>query len=356
MNPELRTTYLNVISGRSSRPAAVLARNLLAIVSGGYALAATLRSAAFDIGIVKSTRVDRPVISIGNLTTGGTGKTPMVEAVARHLRRRGVRIAILSRGYGSEPDGGMNDEGLLLDQNLPDVPHLQGADRTELARTAIEELESEALILDDGHQHRYLARDLNIVMIDATNPFGYGWTLPRGLLREPLRVGLRRADVIVLTRCDMVSSAERAAIRVKLARLSDLRFIWCESVHRPKDILYADGHIEDTTTLAGKRVALFCGLGNPEAFRKTAESLGAIVVDERKFPDHHRYDQKDLTELSRWVAASGADLALTSQKDFVKLPVDRLGGRPLAAVRIEIEFLQGENELLAALEKVVPQP
>src|SRR5439155_4635434 len=131
------------------------------------------------------------------------GNTPCVEYLARHYRDLGLRVAVLSRGYGARE--GRNDEALVLEANLPDVPHLQGADRVALARIAVEELESNVLVLDDGFQHRRLARDLDVVLIDATEPWGYGYLLPRGLLRESPR-GLKRAGAVLLTRCDQVGA------------------------------------------------------------------------------------------------------------------------------------------------------
>src|SRR5262249_25007278 len=147
-----------------------------------------------------------PVVSVGNLTVGGTGKTPAVEYVARFYRGLDARVAILIRGYGSTE--GRNDEALVLEQNLPDVPHLQGRNRAELAQVAAEELESEILVLDDGFQHWRLARNLDIVLIDATRPWGHGRIFPRGLLREPRR-SLRRAHAVLLTRCNQVAATER---------------------------------------------------------------------------------------------------------------------------------------------------
>src|SRR5207245_6261602 len=155
-----------------------------------------------------------PVVSVGNLTVGGTGKTPCVEYVAGFYRGLDLRVAVLSRGYGG--DGGRNDEALVLEENLPEVPHLQGADRVALARTAVEELESEVLVLDDGFQHRRLQRDLDLVLVDATNPWGHGYLFPRGLLREPLR-RLRRASVVLLTRCDQVDERTRMQIQETIA-------------------------------------------------------------------------------------------------------------------------------------------
>src|SRR5262249_43603746 len=145
-----------------------------------YGAAIRLRNLCYDRGWRRSYRAPIPVISVGNLTVGGTGKTPCVEYVARYYRERNLRVAILSRGYGSSD--GPNDEARVLEENLPDVPHLQGADRVALAEIAVEELDSELLILDDGFQHRRLARDLDMVLIDATQPWGHDFLLPRGLL------------------------------------------------------------------------------------------------------------------------------------------------------------------------------
>src|SRR5437870_5928929 len=136
----------------------------------------------YERGWNERRRAPVPVVSVGNLTVGGTGKTPCVEHVARFYRSRGLRVAVLSRGYGAA--AGRNDEAMVLEENLPDVPHLQGPDRAALAFTAVEELESEVLVLDDGFQHRRLARDLDLVLVDATDPWGQGYLFPRGLLRE----------------------------------------------------------------------------------------------------------------------------------------------------------------------------
>lgn len=346
--------FIDIVSGRSRGPFAYLGRMVLGLASGGYALAATLRNFAYDKGLAKSSSAGVPVVSIGNITTGGTGKTPMVEYVARHYRGRNLRVAILSRGYGSEEHGGMNDEGLLLDQNLPDVPHLQGANRSELAQVAVNELESEVLILDDGLQHRRLKRILNIVLIDATNPFGYGWVLPRGLLREPLRQGLKRVDILVLTRSDLVSDDEKIAIRKKIQKLlPKTDKPWVESVHRPLDLIMAQGEIRQISSISGLKAAIFCGLGNPSAFRRTVESLGVQVVDERTFPDHHHYSEADIASLSQWVGSTEADLVLTSQKDLVKLPVEHLGRRPLGAIRIGLDVIKGESELIQTLNNAL---
>ncbi len=203
-----RQRYLALVRGDSKGVGPTLQRIGLSAASVPYGLTVRLRNLLYDLGWLRARRAPVPVVSVGNLSVGGTGKTPFVEHVAGFYRRRDVRVAVLSRGYGAEH--GPNDEALVLEENLPDVPHLQGADRAALARSAIEELESELLVLDDGFQHRRLCRDLDVVLIDATAPWGHGRLLPRGLLREP-KTGLRRAHLVALTRCDQAGDADEVA-------------------------------------------------------------------------------------------------------------------------------------------------
>ncbi|WZO97930.1 tetraacyldisaccharide 4'-kinase [Isosphaeraceae bacterium EP7] len=321
----------------------------LAAASVPYRLAIAGRNLAFDRGWKPAARADVPVISVGNLTLGGTGKTPMVEWLARHYRARGIRVAILSRGYGQ--DEGLNDEGRVLEENLPDVPHLQGPDRAALARVAVEELESQVLILDDGFQHRKLARDLDVVLIDALDPFGGGHLFPRGLLREPVS-SLRRAGIVVLSRADQVDAKTRAAIRAEAERRAG-PLAWVEVRHAPLDLIDSSGGSSPPADLAGKRVVAFCGIGNPEAFRRTLAGLGADPVSFRAFADHYPYSAaQDVSDLSAWAAEHGAELALTTQKDLVKLRTPRLGATPLRALRIGLEVIDGLDRLESALHSI----
>jgi tetraacyldisaccharide 4'-kinase len=342
-----RIAFHRLIRGESRGPAAILSRSALRIASAGYGLGVGLRNARFD----RARGVERagvPVVAIGNITAGGTGKTPMVEYVCRRFRERGLRVAILSRGYGATE--GLNDEGLVLDANLPDVPHFQDPDRVALARIAVEECESQLLVLDDGFQHRRLARDLDVVLLDALDPFGLGHLLPRGLLREPVR-SLRRAGVVVLSRADLVSTEERSAIRSRAERAAGpLR--WVEARHAPRDLLDADGHAEPLDRVRSGPVVAFCGLGNPEGFRRTVLGLGADLVDFRTFPDHHPYDRRDVDDLMRWARSRGASLALTTQKDSVKLRLSNLGPVPLRAVRIGLELIEGADVLDESLDRI----
>jgi tetraacyldisaccharide 4'-kinase len=291
-----------------------------------------------------------PVVSVGNLTLGGTGKTPMVEWLARWFRRRGVRVAILSRGFGRTE--GLNDEGRVLEDNLPDVPHLQDPDRVALAHVAAVELQTELLILDDGFQHRRLARDVDIVLLDALQPFGLGSLFPRGLLREPPG-SLKRATVVVLSRSDLVSQERRALIREEVQRSAGFAR-WVESRHAPLGLIDGDGSLSSLEWIDGKSIAAFCGIGNPEGFRHTLRSLCGNLLDFRVFPDHHFYKAADVARLERWAGERGADLVLTTQKDLVKLRASLLGSTPLRALRIGLEFTVGVEIMDDILAPLVP--
>ena len=341
--------YLALVRGEARGPWPALQRLALRAAAVPYGLAVRLRNALYTAGWLRRERVAVPVLSVGNLTAGGTGKTPCVEFVARFYRQHELRVAILSRGYGSS--GGRNDEALVLEENLPDVPHLQGADRVGLAKIAIEELDSEVLLLDDGFQHRRLARDLDIVLVDATDPWGHGYLLPRGLLREP-PAALRRAGVVVLTRCDQAAPADLEALRRQVSRLAP-GVPLAESVHQPMELVNEEARAA-LEVLRAHPVAGFCGVGNPEAFRRTLADLGADVRAWRTYPDHHAYSRADVEELRAWARQQPADaLLLTTQKDLVKLRLDQLAGRPLWALRVRLACTAGQETLDRLLQGVI---
>ena len=308
------------------------------------------RNTAYDRGWKRSQRVAVPVVSVGNITLGGTGKTPMVEWIARWYRRRGVRVTLISRGYGHA--GGINDEGLVLEENLPDVPHLQDPDRVKLASIATIELEAELIILDDGFQHRRLARDLDLVMLDALDPFGLGKLFPRGLMREPIH-SLRRASAVVLSRADLLGPSQRELIRRRV-RCTAPALPFIEARHAPIDLIDGEAQTYPLDELAGKDVAAFCGIGNPEGFRRTLVPLCRRIVDLKVFPDHHIYGAGDVRALTDWAGGMGANLALTTQKDLVKLRTATLGPVPLRAVRIGLEIMDGLEALERILEPLSP--
>jgi len=349
----LEQYFLSLIRGEKRGIWAALQRGGLRVLSEPYGWAMRLRNRLYDAGWKRSRRAPVPMISVGNLTLGGTGKTPCVEYIARFYRDLDLRVAVLSRGYGSR--AGRNDEALLLEENLPDVPHLQGADRAALAAVAVEELESEVLILDDGFQHRRLQRDLDVVLIDATAPWGHGYVFPRGLLREPVS-GLRRAGAVILTRCDQVGPQEVENIKARAAKLAP-GIPLALSSHQPACWINSKQEVKALDGFSGRPVAAFCGIGNPQAFRRTLLNLGADITAFRTFPDHHDYARSDVEELRAWARQQATEcVVVTTQKDLVKLRLDRVGDRELWALRIHLRIDAGREELAEKLKGIVRNP
>jgi tetraacyldisaccharide 4'-kinase len=342
-------SFKRLVDGTAHGPGPSLARLALAAVAAPYGLAVTARNAAYDCGLLPVSRAAVPVISVGNLTLGGTGKTPLVAWTAALLARHGRRPAIVSRGYGAAP-GERSDEAAELAILLPGVPHVADRDRVAAAARAVA-VGADAVVLDDGFQHRRLARDLDIVAVDATDPFGHGRLFPRGLLREPLR-GIARARAVVLTRASSIDIERRVAIQNALfARCRNAPPVWAEADHRPVGLRTAEGATRPLAELHGRRVFAFAGIGNPAAFRATLVAHGAEVAAFRPLPDHHAYAAADLESLAREAAAARAEFAVTTLKDLVKIRCATLGGLPLAALEIALDVPGGGE----ALERVILQ-
>ena len=343
--------YLPIINGNRQDPLAHLARGVLWLGSQAYRTAVTRRNARFDSGKTASFEVEVPVISVGNLTTGGTGKTPIVCYLAKYLRSLGLRVAIVSRGYGrGESDS--NDEALELYDRLPDVPHLQDPDRVASAKIAIDELGAEVILMDDGFQHRFLRRDLDLVAIDATQPFGFGHCLPRGLLREPLG-SLSRADLVLLTRCDQVDGEDLNRIRqTVLEKVSGAVIV--ETRHSPCTLFEYPSETSSIDDLRGAKVAAVSAIGNPEAFESTLRSAGAVVVEARRLADHDPYSPETVETLRQWIRELPSDVnqVICTHKDLVKLQTDRLGGLPVRALQIELSVDSGESMMLQKIRQV----
>ncbi len=353
-------------SGEAGWAGAALALPL-AVAEALFRTGAALRGALYGSGLLRSARAAAPVISIGNLAVGGAGKTPAAVAVARRLLARGRTVAILSRGYGAEradarivSDGSRiildalagGDEPVLVARRLPGARVLCGPRRADLARTAVRDLGADALLLDDGFQHRALARDLDVVVLDAANPFGNRRLLPAGPNREP-RSALRRASLVWLSRADQADPGVLAALRA-LARESTGRDA-VESRHAPVDVV--DGCLDrgfGPDALRGRRVLMLAGIARPDGFRRTLAAMGADVAAERIFPDHHRFARGDLEAAFRDVGAAGCDLVVTTEKDAVRLPPDVAADPLLRVVRIEAEIVRGAEILDAALDAVLP--
>lgn len=343
--------YRDLLSGRRRDPLAALIRGALSIGELPYRAAVAIRNRRFNTGRREIVQCGVPVISIGNLTTGGTGKTPLVRYVARKLRDHDFRVALVSRGYG-DTDGNGNDEAQELAWALPDVPHLQNPDRVSAANIAVEELESQVILMDDGFQHRRLHRDLDIVVIDATCPFGYGHLLPRGLLREPVE-SLRRAHAVVLSRADSVTDEQREAIRKRVLSINP-NLLWATAIHQPTTLLSWPQELHPVEALRGQSVAVLSAIGNPDAFVATVKNCGASVVDVLSLPDHDPYAADTVARIRQWVAGLGSRISevVCTHKDLVKLQTDRLSGKPLRAVLIEMAFLDGQTALDDALVQI----
>jgi tetraacyldisaccharide 4'-kinase len=339
-----------LLSGERRGAAPTMLRALLTLATPAYSVAVRLRNLAFDRGWKRTERLDVPIVSIGNLTTGGAGKTPLVAWTIARLERLGARPGIISRGYGGRR-GEPNDERLMLDLVCPGTPHVQNPDRVAAAREAIARHGCDILVLDDGFQHRRLERDLDVVLIDCLNPWGYGALLPRGLMREP-RSGLGRADLVCLTRVDQIDAARLAALRDEVRRWTPAAII--EAAFVPRDLVNAAGERAPLSRLHSAVTGACCGIGNPEAFRRTLAAAGASPTAERfrAWPDHHRYSDADRRELAEWVNARGIDLLAVTQKDLVKLPQRTIGRAELWAVEMAVEFYRGESEIESRLREL----
>ena len=312
-----------------------------------------------------SARLDAPVISVGNITCGGTGKTPTVEMVIRELIDRGWNPAILSRGYGASPgieDGNFlqidfnegNDEYRLLSENLPSVPHYQGRDRVARGREAIA-AGADILVMDDGFQHLRLHRDADLVLLDALRPFDNGRVLPAGLLREPIGA-LEAADLIAITRVELVSEERREAIAAFLKeRFPGIPVLLLESSPRVWQELY--GERFDPGFLEGKEVCAFCGIGNPDSFELTLGELGIRLAGFKAFRDHHAYDPSTVEGLGAWARERGVDTIVMTQKDAVKIPEDWLdgeGGLRWFYLGTRQSITSGGESMVELLDKLAP--
>lgn len=339
--------YLQRIMSGEGGSAAAMVRLGLSLASPAYGLIVAGRNQLFDTGIRRSVELGRPTVSVGNITTGGTGKTPMVLYLARQLQAMGGSPAVLTRGY----HGG--DEARQMQTELgPGVPVEVNPDRAAGARAVLaRQPQTQVFILDDGFQHRQVTRDLDLVLIDATDPFGLGHLLPRGLLREPIGA-LRRADAVILTRIEQVTADEIASLDRRITDITGqppvayAAMAWSAVRHEDEQ------HSVDA--LKRLRVIGVCGIGNPSPFEGALRKASAEVVDVYRFADHHLYTAADRERLEQAAADARADALVMTEKDWVKWSA--LEGRSAdAAVRpvyrpvLQLEFDRGSDRLHALL-------
>ena len=309
-----------------------------------------IRNRLFDSGRLRATKVDARVISIGNLVVGGAGKTPVVMELARQLLARGKRVAVISRGYGGSgrsplvSDGAKifqgarecGDEPLLIAKRVPEALVLVGANRVNVAREAIAKHGAQVILLDDGFQHRHLARDEDVLVLGGSAPVGNGMLLPAGPLRESI-AGTKRATVAWLA-----NGAERA----NLPELPARRVV---SRHRAIDIV--DWNMRESLGsgfILGKRVFLLAGLARPQGFAETVVGLGAQLAGCALFRDHHAYTSEEIAHVVARAQHAGAELVVTTEKDAVRLEKTQNTALPIVAVRMDVEVLEGQ-EVIAGL-------
>ena len=354
-----RPRALDIIAGRDTSALGSAARVGLSVLEPVYGLAARARSAAFGAGLKKSYPLGRPTVSVGNLTTGGTGKTPMVQYLARRLAEEGHRPCILLRGYrgGDEAE----EHKLALGELALVRPN---PDRVAEARAVLaEHPETTCFVLDDGFQHRRARRDLDLVLLDATNPWGYGHLLPRGLMREP-RSALRRADAVVLTRVDQAAAEAVEALDREVARITGRPAI-ARAEHGWSGLLDQDDCAYPVDWLSDKAVMGVVAIGNPAAFADTLGRHARSVVHCEQLPDHHGYSPRQLHHLAALASAAGAQAIVTTQKDWVKWqpmledrPLKDDAGRALPVVRAELalNFRVGQDALGSLLARRIAGP
>jgi tetraacyldisaccharide 4'-kinase len=341
-----------------------LKRALLRMPAKLYELAVRLRVAAYETEYRRPKRLDAAVIAVGNITVGGTGKTPMVEHIARYIKSEDHSVAILTRGYGRESSGMLalnvpraassigasgqsresaradsyrefGDEPLMLARALPDIPIVINKDRHEGGLWAASELGAEVLVLDDAYQHLAVARDLNILLIDATDPFGGFEMVPFGRLREPL-YGIKRADAVIVTRADKPFDQAQTNAIIKHFCGNKVPVMYAySSITRLRHI--ETGESYETNQFTGWNAALMCGIGNPQAFADDILQIGINIVSENFFTDHHAFTQEDLDRVTHAARDAGADLIITTEKDAVRLEGLKQGAVPIYAAQLEIQ-------------------
>jgi len=330
---------------------------ILVPLSQLYSLVMYLRALAYAAGVFTSYRLARPVISVGNLTLGGTGKTPTVALLARYFIGKGKRVAVLSRGYGGSAGGAIRvvadgrsvllspeeagDEPYLLASSIPGLLLVIGADRYQAGLLAQERFDPDIFILDDGFQHQRLQRDLNLLLLDGQHPFGNGHTLPAGLLREP-KSALQRADLVICTRC-ATDQVPRLPVNVPV----------CAAAHRLTGVVQlAGGALQPFGALQGRKGLAFAGIADPPAFFSALQENGLLLAATFALTDHARYGETEIAALLRQKSACGADYLITTAKDAVKLQAHLalLGEGYFAQLELALFDLQ---PLAAALEKLL---
>lgn len=352
-----------------------LIMGILYIFSLIYGLLVNIKLAGYKYGIFQKQKLDCFVISLGNVTVGGTGKTPTAQRLARDIRDMGYRVVILNRGYRAKWHGEVGivsdgkrlhmdaaeagDEAYMLAKHLPEVPVLIGAERAKTGRYAMEHFGAEVAILDDGYQHWQLERDLDILLVDAVNVFGNGYILPRGTLREPIS-HISRADICLMTKVDQAAAGSCDYIRETVHRYNpEARIV--ESIHQPRCFIpLTEWYVNiasqgiDIAQMRGKRIMAVSAIGNPASFEQTLSDLGAVIIESLRYPDHHDYAMSEMTDIFQQAKNAGAEAIVITEKDAVKIPADVAREKwsiPIYVICVEVNFQKGSEGLADLLKK-----
>lgn len=334
-------------------------------LAGAFGAASATRRKLYEAGRFKQVEVSIPVISVGNLVAGGAGKTPVVIHLVRTLLAKGLRVAVLSRGYGGRgkgarvvskgegillPASDAGDEPVLIANRCPGALVLVGPDRAELAVLATTVHKAEVIVLDDGFQHLALARDLDIVVLDGASPFGNGRLLPRGPLREP-REALERADLVWISKVDegQPSALSEAAAVARAHTSKDP----VRSRYAVSRLLSVDGAERQTTELQGRPIVLLAGLARPDSFRHTLQGMGARIVEEAVFPDHHAFSRQEVEGVLSRARATGAEFVCCTEKDAVRLPPALHGEERIRVIQVDTELVHGRELLASELDRIL---
>lgn len=357
---------IKIITGEKHGFPAHIIRIFLSLLELVYICLLKLHKLLYRCNIIKSHSLNCKVVSVGNISAGGTGKTPVVERLSKIYSDRGKKVVILSRGYGSGQEGPLivsdeeenkisvenaGDEVYMLARHLDGIPIVIGKDRYQAGQLAEKKFNPDIIILDDGFQHWKLNRDIDIVTVDAMNPFGCDHLIPRGFLREPLSA-FQRADIIVLSKTDHVSQKDVKKIKNRL-RLFNKQADILTSRHEPlyiKSLTSYEDKVLSADKLKGKKVLALCGIGNPESFVEGLKKLDAKVIDSITYPDHYKYQEEDLMEIAVQAQLSNVDWVVTTEKDAVKFSkemVDRFQKFDIGIFTLGIEIKLNEYSKLA---------
>lgn len=329
----------SLINGQRRDIFAVSVAVILIPFSWIYRLAVTALREAYARNIFPRTRVSVPVISVGNLTMGGSGKTPTAIFMAKMLLTKKRNPAILLRGYKSGDSAA--DEQLMMRAALKDVPIVANPNRSQAAAEIAQKNQADVIILDDGFQHWKLQRNLDIVLVDCVNPFGNGRVIPAGILREPVPA-LKQADIIVLTKTDLGNSQD---IRQQMGQ-SFPKALVVETIHRPKSVTDIYSHHQHDLRRLVCPVIAFCAIGDPMSFKSTLLALGSDVKEFVSWLDHHAYDLNDMEKLKDLCLKIGVRTLVTTGKDAVKLEKFKEFWKSfnVYSLNIEIEIVKGLQE------------